>query len=162
MDESQQSSQPGQSRANRASQADEGHDNGGDDNSNHNNDGSEDGNQEIIDDQIVQEIKAWKGRAKKRRLTLLRKAPAIKADSWLQYTQWNEVLSQSKHNIIKTHHFTREADPDEPELARVCRAWRRILERCLDTLAASDHKDTLKWWKSPKNEVADQHSFELP
>jgi hypothetical protein len=32
----------------------------------------------------------------------------------------------------------------------------------LDTLAASDYKDTLKWWKSPKNEVADQHPFELP
>jgi hypothetical protein len=110
----------------------------------------------------VQEIKAWKGQAKERRLTLLRKAPAIEADSWLQFTQWNVVLSQSKHNMIKTHRFTRVADPDEPELARVCRAWRRILERCLDTLAASDHKDTLKWWKSPKNEVADQHPFELP
>ena len=64
--------------------------------------------------------------------------------------------------MIKTHRFIREADPEEPELARVCRAWRRILERCLDTLAASDHKDTLKWWKSPKNEVAYQHPFELP
>jgi hypothetical protein len=63
--------------------------------------------------------------------------------------------------MIKTYRFTRVADPDKPELARVCRAWKRILERCLDTLAASDYKDTLKWWKSPKNEVADQHPFEL-
>lgn len=32
----------------------------------------------------------------------------------------------------------------------------------LGTLAASDYRDTLKWWKSPKNKVADQHPFELP
>jgi hypothetical protein len=166
VDESQQSSQPGQSRASQTSQVDEGHDDNGDDDgdddgNNDDGDGGDD-NQEVIDDQIVQEIEAWKGQAKERRLTLLKRAPAIEADSWLQYTQWNEVLSRSQHNMIKTHRFTREADPDEPELARVTRAWRRILERCLDTLAASDHKDTLKWWKSPKNEVADQHPFELP
>jgi hypothetical protein len=44
-------------------------------------------------------------------------------DSWLQYTNWNEVLSQSKHNLIKTFRFTREPDRDEPELERVLRAW---------------------------------------
>jgi hypothetical protein len=55
----------------------------------------------------MQDIKAWKGQAKERQLTLLKKAPAIEADSWLQYTQWNVVLSQSKHNMIKTHHFIR-------------------------------------------------------
>ncbi|KAH6665588.1 hypothetical protein B0J14DRAFT_606425 [Halenospora varia] len=104
--------QPGQSCANRASQADEGHDDDGDDDSNHNDGGSGDGNQEVINDQIVQEIE-------------------------------NKVLSQSKHNMIKTYRFTRKADPDKPELARVCR-------------------DMLKWWKSPKNEVADQHPFKLP
>lgn len=162
VDESQQPVQPGQSRASQASQADDSHDDDGDDDGNNDDGSGGDGSQEVIDDQIVQEIEAWKGQAKERRLTLLKKAPAIEADSWLQFNQWNEVLSRSKHNMIKTHYFIRQADPDEPELARVCRAWRRILERCLDTLAASDHKDTLKWWKSPKNEVADQHPFELP
>jgi hypothetical protein len=57
--------------------------------------------------------------------------------------------------MIKIYCFTRVVDPDELELARVCRAWRRILERYLDILVASDHKDTLKWWKSSKNKVAD-------
>jgi hypothetical protein len=31
-----------------------------------------------------------------------------------------------------------------------------------NTLAATDHKDTLKWWASPKNEAASVHPFELP
>jgi hypothetical protein len=118
--------------------------------------------QEEVDDQIVRDIEHWRAEAKERRLTLLKKAPADEVDPWLRFNQWNEVLSQSKHNIIKTHHFTREPDPEEPELTRVLRAWSRILERCLDTLAASDHRDTLKWWASPKNEVASQRPFELP
>src|SRR5450432_2074139 len=83
-------------------------------------------------------------------------------DSWLQYTKWNEVLGQSKHNLVKTFQFTRKPDPDEPELDRVLRAWRRILERCLNTLAAADQKDALKWWESPKNKAASQRPFELP
>jgi hypothetical protein len=85
-------------------------------------------------------------------------------DSWLQYTSWNAVLNQSKHNMLKTTTFAHEpnANTDEPELSRVVRAWKRILERCLDTLAAMDQKDTLKWWKSPKNEAVDQRLFELP
>jgi hypothetical protein len=83
-------------------------------------------------------------------------------DSWLQYTKWNEVLSQSKHNLVKTFHYTRMPDPDEPQLERLLRAWNRILERCLDTLEATDHKDALKWWGSPRNEAASQRPFELP
>jgi hypothetical protein len=122
VDDSQQLVQPGQSRAGQASQVDEGHDDDGDDDSDHDDGGGGDDNQEVIDDQIVYEIEAWKGQAKERRLTLLKKAPAIEADSWLQFTKWNAVLSQSKHNMIKTHHFIRQADPDEPELARVYRA----------------------------------------
>lgn len=115
-----------------------------------------------VDDKIVQKIEGWRTGAKKRRLTLLEKAPVDEADPWLRYTQWNKVLSQSKHNIITTNHFTREPDAEELELVRVLRAWRRVLERCLDTLAASDHRDTLKWWASPKNDVASQRPFELP
>ena len=47
-------------------------------------------------------------------------------------------------------------------MERVLRAWRRIFERGLDTLAATDQKDVLKWWASPKNEAASQRPFELP
>ena len=86
----------------------------------------------------------------------------VEMDSWLQYTKWNEVLSQSKHNLVKTFHYTRMPDPDEPKLERLLRAWNRILERCLDTLEGTDHKDALKWWASPKNEAASQRPFELP
>jgi hypothetical protein len=143
VNESQQSSQPVQSRANPANQADNDHNDDRSDNGNHNSNG-EDDNQGIIDDQIVRNIEAWKSQAKKRRLTLLQKGPLIEVNSWLQFTQWNEVLSRSKHNIVKTHRFAREADPDEPELVRIAKAWNRILKQCLDTLAASDHKNTLK------------------
>ncbi|TGO31480.1 hypothetical protein BHYA_0676g00010 [Botrytis hyacinthi] len=53
-------------------------------------------------------------------------------------------------------------DPEEPQLERLLHVWNRILERCLNTLEATDHKDTLKWWASPKNEAADQRPFEIP
>jgi hypothetical protein len=118
--------------------------------------------QDEVDDQIVQEIENWKAEARERRLRALRDVPAVEMDSWLQYTKWNEVLGQSKHNLVKTSQFTRKPDPDEPELDRVLRAWSRILERCLNTLAATDQKDALKWWESPKNEAASQRPFELP
>jgi hypothetical protein len=118
--------------------------------------------QDEIDDQIVQEIENWKAEAQERRLRALKNVPVVEMDSWLQYTKWNEVLCQSKHNMIKTLRFTREPDPDEVELSRVLRAWNRILERCLDTLAATDQKDALKWWASPKSEAASQNPFELP
>jgi hypothetical protein len=55
------------------------------------------------------------------------------------------VLSQSKYNLVKTFHFTRMPDPDEPGLERLLRKWKGILERCLDTLDATDYKDALKW-----------------
>lgn len=115
-----------------------------------------------VDDQIAQDIEKWKGEAQERRLRALREVPVVEMDSWLRYTKWNEVLSQSKHNFIKTFHYTRMPDPEEPQLERLLRAWNRILERCLDTLEATDHKDALKWWASPKNEAADQRPFELP
>ena len=53
-------------------------------------------------------------------------------------------------------------DPEEQQLVLVLESWSRILDRCLDTLEAVDHKDVLKWWASPKNEIASQHPFELP
>jgi hypothetical protein len=120
------------------------------------------GSQDEVDDQIVREIENWKEEAKERRLRALKDVPAVEMDSWLQYTKWNEVLGQSKHNLVRTFQFTREPDPDEPELGRVLRAWSRIFDRCLDTLAATDQKDALKWWASPKNEAASQRPFELP
>jgi hypothetical protein len=88
--------------------------------------------------------------------------PAAELDAWLQFTKWNEVLSQSKHGTVKTHQFARAPGPDDPDLQRVLRAWKRILEQCLDTLAATDQKDALKWWASPKNEAVSQRPFELP
>jgi hypothetical protein len=118
--------------------------------------------QDDTEDQIVQDIEKWKAEAQERRLRLLKDVPVVEMDSWLQYTKWNEVLSQSKHNLVKTFHYVRMPDPDEPQLERLLRAWNRILERCLDTLEATDHKDVLKWWGSPKNEAASQRPFELP
>jgi len=118
--------------------------------------------QDDVDDQIVQDIENWKTEAQERRLRMLKEVPVVEMDSWLQYTKWNEVLSQSKHNFVKTFHFTRMPDPEEPKLRRLLRAWKRIMERCLDTLADTDHKDVLKWWASPKNEAASQRPFELP
>ena len=126
-------------------------------------DNSENGesDQDGIDDQIVPNIEKWKGEAQERRLRMLKEVPVVEIDSWLRYTKWNEVLRQSKHNLVKTFHYTRMPDPDEPQLERLLRAWNRILERCLNTLEATDHKDALKWWASPKNEAADQRPFEL-
>jgi hypothetical protein len=40
----------------------------------------------------------------------LQNVPAVELDSRLRYTQWNEVLSQSKHNLVKTYQFTREPE----------------------------------------------------
>ena len=95
-------------------------------------------------DEIIQEIEQWKAEAQARRLQALANVPVVEMDSWLQYTGWNAVMNQSKHDMVKTYQFTREPE-DEPELSRVVRAWKRILERCLDTLEATDQKDTLKW-----------------
>jgi len=120
-----------------------------------------DGESQDEADEIMQEIERWKAEAQARRLRALEKVPAVEMDSWLRYTGWNAVMNRSKHDMIRTYEFTREPK-DEPELSRVVRAWKRILARCLDTLAAMDQKDTLKWWKSPKNEAVDQHPFELP
>ena len=124
-------------------------------------DSQDDGLSDGLDD-IVEEIEGWKADAHERLLEALKKVPAAEIDAWLHFTGWNEVLGQSKHNLVRTHQFARPPDPDEPDLERVLRAWRRILERCLDTLAATDQKDALKWWGSPKNEAASQRPFELP
>jgi len=123
---------------------------------------SESSGQEDVDDQIVQDIEQWMGEKQERRLRLLKEVSADEMDAWLRYTKWNVILSQSKHDFIKTFHFTRMPDPQEPELERLLRAWNGIVERCIDTLEATDHKDALKWWASPKNEAASQRPFELP
>ena len=74
----------------------------------------------------------------------LKKVLATEIDSWLQFTEWNVVLSQSKHNMIKTHQFTCAPSPNEPELEQLLRVWSHILDQCLDTLAATDQKDALR------------------
>jgi hypothetical protein len=157
IDESQQIAQERQ--AHRAAIRDIGEESGNSDNADSSN---EEHGQDEIDDQIIQEIENWKAKAQERRLQAMKDVPTVEMDSWLQYTKWNEVLSQSKHDLVKTHQFTREPDPNEPKLERVLRAWRRIFDRSLDTLAATDQKDALKWWASPKNEAASQRPFELP
>jgi Orsellinic acid/F9775 biosynthesis cluster protein D len=123
-------------------------------------------NNNDIDDPIVQDIENWKAEAQERRLQALRDVPVVELDSWHQFTKWNEVLSQSKHNMVKTFQYTREPNADdgdnEAQLNRVLRAWRRILERAMDTLAAADQKDALKWWASPDPKAASQRPFELP
>ena len=120
------------------------------------------GTQDDVDDQIVRDIETWKAEAQERRLILLKEVPVVEMDSWLQQTKWNDVLSRSKHDLVKTFYFTRMPDPDKPKLERLLQAWKGILEQCLDTLDATDHKDALKWWASPKNEAASQRPFELP
>jgi hypothetical protein len=82
--------------------------------------------QDKVDDQIVQEIENWKADAQERRLRALKDVPAVEMDSWLQYTKWNKVLGQSKHNLVKTFQFTCKPNPDKPKLDRVLRAWSRI------------------------------------
>ena len=89
-------------------------------------------------DDIVKDIEGWKADACEQLLEALKKVPAAEIDAWLQFTSWNKVLGQSKHNLVKTYQFACPSNPDEPELERALRAWRHILERCLDTLAATD------------------------
>jgi hypothetical protein len=61
----------------------------------------------------------------------------------------------SKHNLVTTAAFADAATTTEPELERVLQSWERILQRSLNILAVVDnYKDILKWWASPKNEVA--------
>jgi hypothetical protein len=133
VNESKQDEQERQRR--RARTRDVGEETDSSDHSNPNADDDE-SDQDDIDDQIVQDIEKWKTEAQERRLRLLKEVPVVEMDSWLQYTKWNEVLSQSKHNLVKTFHYTRMPDPDKPKLERLLRAWNRILERCLDTLEA--------------------------
>lgn len=88
---------------------------------------------------------------------------ATEIDPWLQYTGWEEVLAGSKHNLVTTAAFTATAATTEPELARLLQSWERILQQSLNThTVVSNYKDILKWWASPKNEVASQRPFELP
>jgi hypothetical protein len=88
---------------------------------------------------------------------------AAEIDPWLQFTGWEEVLAGSKHDLVQTAAFAATATTTEPELVRITQSWQRILQRSLSTLAAiGNYKDILKWWASPKNEVACQRPFERP
>ncbi len=114
------------------------------------------------DDEITQGVEVWREEANERRLTLNAKPPTVEVDPWLRYTGWHEVLLQSKHNLTATAAFVRMPDANEVRPVRVLHSWSQVLKHCLNTLAAVNHKDTLKWWHSPKNEIASQHPFELP
>ena len=128
-------------------------------------DGSERGPEndtDDVEDRIAREMRDWCSEVQERRLRLLEKVPVAELDSWLQFTGWNAVLVRSKHNIVQTYRFRREPDPDEPELERLLVCWTRIFNRCLDTLAATDNPDVLKWIASPKNEAMTKRPFQLP
>ena len=88
---------------------------------------------------------------------------AAETDPWLRYTGWEEVLAASKHDLATTTAFTATASATEPALTQAIQSWERILQRSLTTLmAVGNYKDILKWWASPKNEVASQQPFERP
>jgi hypothetical protein len=113
---------------------------------------------------IMEEIENWEAEAMERQWrATINNIPAAELDSWLQFTEWPRVLGQSKHDYVETYQFARPPDADdEPDLEWLLRAWSRILDRCLDTLAASDQKDMLKWWASPKLQELSQRPYGLP
>ncbi len=113
-------------------------------------------------DGIKEDVQRWRDEAAERRLTLLATSLVFELDSWLNYTKWHAVLSKSRYDMLQTYKFLRFPGPEESQLRHLLRAWDLIKARALDTLEDSDHKDALKWWVSPKNEVASQHPFELP
>lgn len=95
--------------------------------------------------QLIQDIEQWEAEAADRRLHVQTQPSADELDPWLCYTGWNAVLERSKHNLVETYTFVRMPDANEVGLDRVLLAWDRVLNRCLDMLAAADQKDTLKW-----------------
>ena len=113
-------------------------------------------------DGIKEDIQRWRDEATERRLKLVTMPLVFELDSWLNYTKWHAVLSRSRYDMLQTYDFLRFPGPKETRLRHLLRAWNLIKTRALDTLEDVDHKDTLKWWVSPKNEVASQHPFELP
>ena len=109
---------------------------------------------------IKAEIKEW---IKKEEGTYKARTITTEIDPWLQYTGWEEVLAGSQYDLVTTAAFTATATATEPDLVRVLQSWERILQQSLNThRAVSNYKDILKWWASPKNEVASQRPFELP
>ena len=96
------------------------------------------------DEDIKKEVAEWREQVQERRLVLNQKPAAVELDPWLQHTKWHAVLIQSKHNLTATAEFVRMPDPEERQLVLVLESWGRILDRCLDTLEAVDHKNVLK------------------
>ena len=113
-------------------------------------------------DGIKEDVRRWRGEATIRRLTLQVEPQVYELDSWLNFTKWHSVLSKSRHDMLQTYKFLCYPEPEETKMLPLLRAWDIIKARALDTLEDVDHKDALKWWVSPKNEVASQNPFELP
>ena len=111
---------------------------------------------------IREDVERWREEAIERRHTLQGKPEVQELESWLNFTKWRDVLSCSNHGILHTYEYLRYPGPDKPALCRLLRPWGLVKARALQTLEDVDHKDALKWWVTPKNEVASQHSFELP
>lgn len=79
---------------------------------------------------MVQDIEKWKGKVQERQLRVLKEVGVVEMDLWLQDSKWNEELRQCKHRLVKTFHYTRMPDADEPKLERLLRGWKGILEDC--------------------------------
>ena len=92
------------------------------DSSDHSNPNADDdeSDQDDVDDQIVQDIEKWKSEARAT-ITVVEGGTRGRNGFMATYTKW-KVISQSKHNLVKTFHYTRMPDPDEPKLDRLLRA----------------------------------------
>ena len=67
------------------------------------------------------------------------------------------------HNLKAIAAFAATATITKLELALLLQSWECILQHSLNMHAAiSNYKDILKWWASPKNEMASQRPFKLP
>ena len=108
------------------------------------------------------EVLRRRAEATERRLTLEVKPPVYELDSWLNFTDWHAALSKSKHDMPHTYDFLRYPTPEGTERRRLLRALDIIRAWALDTQEDVDHKDALKWWVSPKNEIVSQHPFNWP
>jgi superfamily II DNA helicase RecQ len=113
---------------------------------------SEDGDTDIL---------TWEKDVTDERQRLSRKPHSTETDPWLRYTEWDEILAQSKHDLVATHAFTATATAAEPHLQRVETAASHVLRHCIETLECFNHKDILKWWASPKRDSAHQVPFAL-
>lgn len=71
------------------------------------------------------------------------------------------MLNSARYDTVQTYEFLRFPGPEENRVRHLLREWDLIKTSALDTPEDVDHKDALKKWLPPNNEVASQHPFEL-